>query len=228
MVVKMTILKRILVCLSLFVGLVIFLVGCDRAAEKPETVAATMLLPAKEIVDFQLAGFSQGNFDNDSTRGRWSFFFFGYTRCPDVCPTELYMLSQVIRRIEKDPMLVDQIPQVVFVSVDPQQDKSRALEEYAQFYHPLFLGVTGEQSTIDRLTRSMGAFYQRAYYAEGKLLAFDAEDDIPEGFENSYLINHSATIFLLNPDGKLHAVFSAPHQPDVMVRDLAAIQAAWR
>jgi len=73
----------------------------------------------------------------------------------------------------------------------------------------------------------MGAFYERVYYSNGKVLVFDAENGVPDGLENSYLINHSATIFLLNPDGDLHAIFSSPHDPDVMLHDLAAIQSAW-
>jgi protein SCO1/2 len=171
--------------------------------------------------------YGAANFSNDSVKGKWSLFFFGYTRCPDVCPTELYMLAELIRRVDQNPLLVAQAPQVVFVSVDPQQDKPEALRAYAQFYHPSILGVTGQQSAVDQLTREMGAFYERVYHSNGKVLVFDAEDGVPDGLENSYLINHSVTIFLLNPDGDLHAIFSSPHDPDVMLRDLAAIQSAW-
>ncbi len=211
----------------LLFGLAMLLTGCDGAAKKAETESATLLLPPKEIVDFELVNFKQGKFDNASLDGKWSLFFFGYARCPDVCPTELYMLSQVIGRIEKEPSLVKQMPQVVFVSVDPQQDKPQALQEYSQFYHPSFLGVTAEQPTIDQLTRSMGAFYQRVYHLNGQVLGLFSDGDVPEGLEDSYLINHSATIFLVNPEGELHAVFSAPHQTDVVIRDLAVIQEAW-
>jgi protein SCO1/2 len=73
----------------------------------------------------------------------------------------------------------------------------------------------------------MGAYYERVYHLNGKVLIFDPQDGVPEGLENSYLINHSASIFLINPEGKMHAIFTTPHEPDVMIRDLAAIQGAW-
>jgi protein SCO1/2 len=74
----------------------------------------------------------------------------------------------------------------------------------------------------------MGVYYERVYHLNGKVLIFDPQDGVPAGLENSYLINHSASIFLINPEGKMHAVFTTPHEPEVMIRDLAAIQGAWR
>lgn len=210
-----------------FIGLLLLLAGCQGADKKPVTEMSTVLPQAKKITDFQLINYGEEDFSNASTKGQWSLFFFGYTRCPDVCPTELYMLAEFMRRIEKNPSSLVQAPQVVFVSVDPQQDKPQALRDYAQFYHPSIRGVTGQQSVVDQLTRAMGAFYERVYHLNGEILVFDAEDGVPQGLENSYLINHSATIFLLNPDGDLHAVFSSPHDPEVMLRDLASIQSAW-
>jgi len=146
----------------------------------------------------------------------------------DVCPTELFMMAEMMRKIEKNPSQVVQPPQVVFVSLDPQQDSPESLQQYAGFYHPSFIGVTGKQSAVDQLSKSMGVYYERVYHLNGKVLIFDPEDGVPEGLENSYLINHSSSIFLINPDGKMHAVFTTPHEPDVMIRDLAAIQGAWR
>jgi protein SCO1/2 len=211
----------------ILIGLLLPLTACQEANKKPVTEMATILPQAKKMTDFQLTRYGSENFSRDSAKGQWSLFFFGYTRCPDVCPTELYMLAELMRKIEENPSALAQAPQVVFVSVDPQQDKPQALRDYAQFYHPSILGVTGQQPIIDRLTREMGAFYERVYHMDGKILVFDAQDGVPQGLENSYLINHSATIFLLNPDGDLHAIFSSPHDPDVMLRDLAAIQLTW-
>ncbi len=212
----------------LFIGLLLFLAGCQRADEKPVTEMATVLPQARAITDFQLTNYGTEDFSNANIKGQWSLFFFGYTRCPDVCPTELYMLAELIRRIDQNPQQGAQLPKVVFVSVDPQQDKPRALQDYARYYHPSILGVTGPQSVVDQLTRAMGAFHERVYHSNGEVLVLDTEKAVPEGLENSYLINHSASIFLVNPDGDLHAIFSAPHDPDVMRRDLAAIQSAWR
>jgi len=211
----------------LVVVLMFALLECEQAVEIPETEAAFVFPEAVTIRNFELNHNDQQRYDIDSTKGKWSLFFFGYTRCPDVCPTELFMRAEMMRKIEEDTSLLDQPPQVVFVSLDPQQDSPESLQQYAGFYHPSFIGVTGKQSAIDRLSKSMGVYYERVYHLNGKVLIFDPQDGVPAGLENSYLINHSASIFLVNPDGKMHAVFTAPHEPDVMIRDLAAIQGAW-
>jgi len=211
----------------LMIGVVFVLAGCEQAIEMPETEAAFVFPEAVTVTDFKLKHPELGQYDVDSIKGNWSLFFFGYARCPDICPTELFMMAEMMRQIEKNPPIAVQTPQVVFVSLDPQQDTPELLQQYVGFYHPSFIGITGKQLVVDQLSRSMGAFYERVYHLNGKVLTFDPEDGVPEGLENSYLINHSASIFLVNPDGKLQAVFSAPHQPDVMIRDLALIQKSW-
>jgi len=212
----------------LLIGVMFALLGCEQAVEIPETEGAFVFPEAVTLENFELIHHGQGRYDINSTKGKWSLFFFGYTRCPDVCPTELFMMAEMMRKIEKNPSQVVQPPQVVFVSLDPQQDSPESLQQYAGFYHPSFIGVTGKQSAVDQLSKSMGVYYERVYHLNGKVLIFDPEDGVPEGLENSYLINHSSSIFLINPDGKMHAVFTTPHEPDVMIRDLAAIQGAWR
>ena len=210
------------------IGVVFILAGCDQAVEKPETEAAFVLPEVVKIEDFKLTHPGLGQYGIDNLKGQWSLFFFGYARCPDICPTELFMMAEMMRKIGDDPAIKVKPPQVVFVSVDPQQDTPELLQQYASFYHPSFIGVTGEQSVVDRLAKTMGVYYERVYHLNGKVLIFDPEEGVPEGLENSYLINHSASIFLVNPNGELQAIFSAPHKPDVMIRDLAAIQRAWR
>ncbi len=211
----------------LTIGLMLTVTGCDKRGEKPRTETAFVFPEAVAIGNFELNHYAQGRYGFDSTKGKWSLLFFGYTRCPDVCPTELFMMAEMMRQIDKNPSLVAQPPQVVFVSLDPQQDKPKSLQQYTGFYHPSFIGVTGKQSEIDQLTKSMGVYYERVYHLNGKALIIDPQDSIPEGLENSYLINHSASIFLINPDGKMHAVFTPPHDPGALIRDLAVIQEAW-
>ena len=208
--------------LSLF-----FLSGCGGGSTPPQTEVATVLPTPKALPDFTLSRGPGLVVDSESLKGRWSLFFFGYTRCPDVCPTELFTLAEMLRKIEVEPGAVGAAPQVVFVSVDPQQDQPEEVQKYVGFYHPQFWGATGEQAVVDQFSRSMGAIYERVYYLNGRELMIDPEEEIPEGLEDSYLINHSATIFLLNPDGDLHAIFSTPHEPEKMVRDLGVIQQSW-
>ncbi|MCP3689943.1 MAG: SCO family protein, partial [Gammaproteobacteria bacterium] len=207
--------------------LVLALSACEPTKSRPTLEFATLLPTAKKLDEFKLVHFGQGEFNLDSIRGGWSLFFFGYTRCPDVCPTELFMLAEMMRQIEQNPDAVKAVPQVVFVSVDPQQDSPEALQKYTSYYHKSFKGVTGAQEEVDRLLAVMGAFYERAYHLYGKPLIIEEGAGVPEGMEDSYLINHTASIILTNPDGDMHAVFSTPHVPEVMLRDLAAIQKAW-
>ncbi|MBT3197520.1 MAG: SCO family protein [Gammaproteobacteria bacterium] len=209
----------------ILMGAILLTAGCEPPAP-PVMEGATVLPTPRVLQPFQLSHHALGKFGPEQIAGNWTLFFFGYTRCPDVCPTELYTLAEMMRRIEKSPGSVEP-PQVTFVSVDPQQDLPGELQRYAGFYHPSFLGVTAEQAEVDRFARNMGAMYERVYFFQGKELIIDPDEGVPEGLENGYLINHSATIFLTNPKGELHAIFSTPHQPDSMVRDLAAIQSAW-
>ena len=214
---------------SLLAGLVLFLLaGCEKPASIPETEAVFVLPETVRLENFEMVNSRLGPFGLEQVRGRWSLFFFGYTFCPDVCPTELFMLSQLMSAIDKDPDTDLSAPQVVFVSVDPQRDTPEALQQYAGYYHSSFIGITGEQSNVDSLAKAMGVFYERVYHSNGEVVEFDSPQAIPAELVNSYLINHSSSIFLLNPAGELHAIFTPPHDPATMIRDLAAIQGAWR
>jgi len=205
----------------------ILLTGCSPADKKAETESATLLPEPRQINDFNLLRHDQGEFNKNSIKGHWSMFFFGYTRCPDICPTALYMMSTMMRQIDDDPSVLHQVPQIVFVSVDPQQDKPEALQEFVNFFHPSIIGTTGEQAAVDKLVREAGAIYQRVYYSNDEVVQFENPDSIPDELKDSYLIDHSAAIYLFNPEGDLHAIFGMPHEPKVMIRDLAAIQQAW-
>ncbi len=211
---------------TFLLAVVVLLTGCIGTSEPPKTEAAMILKPPKEIISFELMQGKQ-RFANQQLKGRWSLFFFGYTRCPDVCPTELFTLAEMMRKIEEQPEQVVETPQVVFISVDPQQDTPEAVDQYVRYYHPKFVGVTAEQAMVDRLVADMGAIYERVYYHNGKELVFDPEEGVPEMYKDAYLVNHSATIFLLNPEGELHAIFSTPHIPETLAKDLSAIQKSW-
>lgn len=210
------------------IAVILTLAGCERGFKVPETESAFVLPEAAAVEGLQLSHPTLGEFNIDSIKGKWSLFFFGYTRCPDVCPTELFMMSEMMKQIEKNPALEIEAPQVVFISLDPQRDTPEALQQYAGFYHPSFIGVTGEQSAVDQLSKSMGVYYQRVYHLNGKILDPASQKDVPEGLEDSYLVNHSASIFLINPRGELQAIHTPPHQPAVIIRDITSIQHAWQ
>lgn len=185
--------------------------GMERSPRKPiETVAATVLNPPQPLADFTLADHLGRPFSKASFAGKWTFLFFGYTHCPDVCPTTLSALAQINRAL--DEQAADNPPrQVVFVSVDPSRDTAASLAKYVAYFNPRFLGVTGELPAIETLTRQLGILHIRAENQDG----------------GGYLIDHSASVLLVGPDAALRAIFSAPHTQESMVRDFLAISAAY-
>ena len=215
--------RGLLCCLVLLVAVS----ACEKTVTQPATEAAFVLPQTQAVTGFELQHVQRGNYGHADATGQWSMLFFGYAGCPDVCPTELYLMAEMLRRIEQNDAHLPRPPQVVFVSVDPQRDTPDALQQYAAFYHPSFLGVTAAPPVINRLAKSMGVYYERVYYRGGEVLEIEAGQNVPAELENSYLINHSAAIYLLDPEARLHAIFTPPHDPAAMIRDLAAIQQRW-
>ena len=163
---------------------------------------------------------NNNQFTKESFIGKWSLVFFGYSKCPDVCPTELYLLSAVLKRLQNENKI---LPQVVFISLDPKRDTVSTLKTYVEHFHPKFIGVTGQQDQIDKLVRKMGVIYEKVYEQDGKYQVI-VNDSIPKEYENSYLVNHSARIHIVNPAGKLFGVFASPHNVDNIANDIATLQ----
>jgi len=151
-------------------------------------------------------------------KDKWSLVFFGYASCPDVCPTELYNLNNVAKIITDAGKTM---PQVVFISVDPQRDNNEMLTSYAHFYNDDFMGMTGSTSEIDKLVASFGVIYQKTFLANnGKYVSVPYSAPIPEDQRESYLINHSSRLYLVNPQGQYVAAFAPPHSAKKIAEDL--------
>ena len=142
-------------------------------------------------------------FDNKRLKDKWSFLFFGYTHCPDICPVTLQVMGQTLKILEKTGV-ADKV-QAVFVSVDPERDTIPHLKTYAEYFHPNMQAATGSTTELERLTRPLGIVYARV---ENK--------DNPE----QYLVDHSAQILVINPEGQFAAVFGAPHDPKTLAEEL--------
>jgi protein SCO1/2 len=156
-------------------------------------------------------------FDNQRLVGRWSLLFFGYTHCPDVCPTELYQLSRLLDAMAEKKRA---LPQVFFISLDSLRDTPVSMQQYTRYFHPDFIGVTGEQSAVDALAAHFQVAYETVYYQGSNLIKVNKGEKIPPEQANSYLINHSASIYLINPQGQWRAVFPSPHQEADLLADL--------
>ncbi|MGV0035375.1 MAG: SCO family protein [Candidatus Azotimanducaceae bacterium WSBS_2022_MAG_OTU7] len=121
-------------------------------------------------------------------KGGWSLLFFGFTTCPDVCPTTLSVLNDAMRGLEEPPA-------IVMVSVDPDRDTPERLAQYVPAFNPAFIGYTG---TFDETV----ALAQQLNIAFGK---------VPGDVPGSYLVDHSASLVLIDPKGRYAGFIKAPH-----------------
>jgi protein SCO1/2 len=131
-------------------------------------------------------------------RGRFMLVFFGYTSCPDVCPTHLYTIGEAMRLLGDAGQRV----QPIFVTLDPERDSAEVLARYATRFHPRFLGLTGTPDEIAAAAENYGVVYVRVM----KDGAVPAGGAAPRGA--SYTIDHSAYVYLVGPDGRFRAAFA--------------------
>jgi protein SCO1/2 len=170
-----------------------------------DELAATRFPVARDINAFELVDHHNAAFTDITLQGRWSFLFFGYTHCPDVCPTTLSVLNSVAQQLGDDARDV----RFVFISVDPERDTPEQLARFVSYFNSDFIGVTGNPEAIERLTRQLGVLHMRV-----------AATDNP----GSYLVDHTAGVFLVDPDGKYHAVFMPPLSTEKIVADFIRIR----
>ena len=159
----------------------------------------------KPIGAFSLQDHLGRAFTREHLDGVWTFMFFGYTHCPDVCPTTLATL----RRVEVDLAdLASEPRQHVLISVDPARDTVEHLARYVPSFGPAFLGVTGSDDELGNLAREVGAVF------------FRHEPDR----HGSYLVDHTASIMLIDPQGRLVALFGMPHDGAVIAARFREIE----
>jgi len=175
-------------------------------ANAPIEINGTYFESPRMITPFSLKKSNGINFDDTSLMSHWSLVFFGYTRCPDICPRTLEMLNQFYSTLKKTPGVDNEdLPEVVFISVDTNRDDFEQLQEFTRRFNKEFVGVSGEQSQIANLARNLGVVYKQ----------------ISVGKDNeNYLFDHSSTIYAINPKGELQALFTAPHTPELIASQL--------
>ncbi len=122
--------------------------------------------------------------------GKIRFIFFGYTSCPDICPTALSFISASLKQLTEDER--KQV-QVFFISVDPERDTVEKLRDYTKYFHSNIIGITGSKSEIDQVVKNYGAAYRKV------------ENDSAMG----YLVDHSASVYVVGKNGKI--VDMLPH-----------------
>jgi protein SCO1 len=181
-----TLLKRILI----FAALLILSSSAtsDDVTQKDEILDISSELPGGDFILHS----SQGEFSLKQLRGKVVLLYFGYTKCPDVCPTSLATIAQALNELGEDEL---ESVQAVFVSVDPKRDSFQVLDEYVSYFHPNIVGVTGSEREIAEIAKRYGVQY---------------EEVALEGSSFGYAVNHSAKTYLITPEGELRFMF--PHE----------------
>ena len=174
-----------------------FWLARELDSSAPQLASGTWLGIPRTVADFQLTD-SQGHpFTAANLHGKPSLVFFGFTHCPDVCPTTLVKLAQVKKEAPVAGL------QVLFVTVDPQRDTPETVGKYARNFDPTFIGLTGDQAAIDKVTKAFGVAALRV--------------DLPGG---DYTMDHSAAVFLINSQAQIVGIFTPPFDTRRFAQDL--------
>ena len=175
---------------------------------KWNSLETMIVLPEpRNTADFALTDQNGNSFSLAGFKGHWSVLFFGYTSCPDVCPNTLYQLQQA-RKLMLQQQTADKIPRIYLVSVDPERDTPQKLAEYLHYFDPAFIGLSGDEHQLQALALQLGVVFFVEPHAQGSA---------------QYNVDHSASLLLLDPLGRLHGVMPAPYQASGIAHDILMV-----
>ncbi len=166
--------------------------------------ANILLLPRERAIPpLELVDQDGQRFDTRSLQGRWHILFFGFTACPDICPTTLSDMRRLFSQLPKETR--DQL-QLVLITADPARDTPQQLKTYLDYYRGGFNGLTGDMEQLQRLSRALGLPFVPASETQG-----------------DYSVSHSGNLALVGPDGTLRGHIRAPLQLEGLRRMLPQI-----
>ncbi|TLU64633.1 SCO family protein [Thalassotalea litorea] len=193
--------KFLAVILAIIAG-AIGLVLYQTYKQSQEVEQALVYQQPRSVLPFSLTDHNGEEFTNERLSGKWSLVFFGYTSCPDVCPITLQELNYVYKDLNqaaKDPV------QVLLISADPRRDTEERLNSYINYFNREFVALRAEHDVLFPFSRNLGLMYS-------------ISDDMSK---ENYLVNHSASIVLINPQGQIHAIF----KPAINVGQVPSVDA---
>jgi protein SCO1 len=166
------------------------------------------LVPASDAYDFHLIDQNGKAFQLRQLRGKVVIFYFGFTHCPNICPTTLTDLEKVYRAL---PDKARQRVQIIFVTIDPERDNPELMKKYISYFDPDFLGLTGSADQVSKAATAYGATFEKVHH--------------PGEDWNVYFMDHSAFTYLINPDGKWELLydFDKLHDTSRIVADIERI-----
>jgi protein SCO1/2 len=180
-------------------ALLALLAGCSSGPDAP-TFKASDVTGTSYGRDFALTDHHGRPRTLADFRGKVVVLFFGYTQCPDVCPTTLAELAEVMRQLGPDAARV----QVLFATIDPGRDTAQLLAQYVPAFNPTFLGLRGDDDATARTAKEFRVFYQKQ----------------PGRTPDTYTMDHSAGTFVFDPQGRLRVYVSYGQGPEVFVHDI--------
>ncbi len=136
--------------------------------------------------------------------GRFMLVYFGFTYCPDVCPTELGIVAAALDLVAEQSEEMAERVTPVLITIDPERDTSEALADYVSRFHPRMVGLTGTEAQIAAAARAYRVFYRK----------------VPRPEMSEYLMDHSSFIYLVGPDGRVRALFRPDTAPEAIAQAL--------
>jgi protein SCO1/2 len=133
-------------------------------------------------------------------KGKPFLVFFGYTHCPDVCPTTLFEVSEVMRALGPDA----ERTKALFISVDPERDTPAVLKDYLSSFDPHLIGATGDQPSLDKVEKEYRVYSKK----------------VPTGKDGEYSMDHSAIVYLMDKQGRFVAPFKLDKKPEQAAAEL--------
>lgn len=202
---QVRVLLWLLVALAVIGAAALFLIPRGTQGPRPATLTATLGGP------FTLVDGGGQPFESSRLEGRPYAIFFGFTNCPDVCPTTLARLAK-LRRSAGGEKAFD----IVFVSIDPERDTSAAMDRYAKMFGAPIIALTGSPQQIDAVKKSYGIYAEKAPLAEAGHAGHEGD---------GYTMNHTSGVLLFDRGGKLAGMISATDSDEAAIGKLKAIAA---
>ncbi len=201
---------------KIILGIAVVLIGLAiwwASNPKPPVMpfpGVTLLPKPLSLSKFELIDHQGNTFDNDSLKGKWSIMFFGYTHCPDICPTTLAMLNKFYKGLPPSSHGAPE-EQIVFVSADPIRDTPERMAEHVTYYNDKFIGVTANDiATIKNFGEEVGVIFDYEVPETHELIT----DTSTLTADSNYQVEHNASIFIIDPNGRLAADILPPHNVD--------------
>lgn len=161
----------------------------------------------KQVPAFSLLQGNNKPLTDADLKDKWSVLFFGFTNCPDICPVTLAEMNSVVKELANENI---QVPQVIFITVDPARDTVEKMAEYVAYFNEDFIGGSGELTDITVFTRKLGVVASYTASSSG---------------DNTYTVDHTASMLVIDPSLRVRAKLTPPHKADTIAADLKTIMA---